>query len=85
MVNKVQDLSDQEKFWATNFGTEYIDRNNSNSLLLAKIELWKKILTATNDVETATEFGCNIGLNLLAPKEINSKILMQNSDESDFY
>jgi hypothetical protein len=81
----VQDLSDQEKFWATNFGTEYIDRNNSNSLLLAKIELWKKILTATNDVETATEFGCNIGLILLAPKEINSKILMQNSDESDFY
>jgi len=74
LVNKVQNLSDQEKFWATNFGNEYIDRNNSNSLLFAKIELWKKILSATTGVETATEFGCNIGLNLLALKEINSKI-----------
>lgn len=74
MVNKFKYLSDQEKFWATNFGTDYIDRNYSNSLLFAKIELWKKILSATDGVETATEFGCNIGLNLLALKEINPQI-----------
>ena len=36
--------------------------------------MWSRILRSVNRLYSATEFGCNIGLNLLAIKKINSHI-----------
>jgi len=58
--------TEQEAFWAGDFGDEYITRNSKERLLNPKIAMWSRILRATSGVSSATEFGCNIGLNLLA-------------------
>ena len=58
--------TEQEAFWAGNFGTDYIGRNDSDPLLFSKVAMWSKMLKAANGVTSARELGCNIGLNLLA-------------------
>lgn len=58
--------NEQEEFWAGSFGVDYIDRNNSDALLVSKIAFWSRMLKAAHGVKTARELGCNIGLNLLA-------------------
>jgi len=66
--------TEQEKFWANQFGIDYIKRNNSEFILNSKINMWKKILDATNNVKSAIELGCNIGLNLVAIKQLCPEI-----------
>ncbi len=63
--------TEQEKFWAGNFGTEYINRNNSNKLIYSKMIMWEKILKSTCNVNSIKEFGCNIGHNLEALNKLN--------------
>lgn len=60
----------QEEFWAGAFGDEYIDRNQSSKLIAANTALFSKILNRTSDVKTVIEFGSNIGLNLLAIRQL---------------
>ena len=36
--------------------------------------MWKKMLRATNNINSAIELGCNIGLNLVALKKIILKL-----------
>src|SRR6056297_3030045 len=67
-------ITEQEEFWAGDFGIEYIDRNNSEQLLYSKVALWAQMLRAANDVKSMREFGCNIGLNLVALKRINPSL-----------
>ena len=33
--------TEQEKFWANQFGIDYIKRNNSEFILNSKINMWK--------------------------------------------
>ena len=63
--------TEQENFWAGNFGEDYIKRNNSESLLNSKVAMWSRMLTAAHNVTSAQELGCNIGLNLVALKRLN--------------
>mgnify|MGYP006133463617 FL=1 len=53
----------QEEFWASEFGNEYVNRNQIH---LANIPLFTKIISRTVNVESIIEFGPNIGLNLMA-------------------
>lgn len=62
--------TEQENFWAGQFGSEYIGRNKSNKLLAANIALFAKILARTNSVNSVLELGANIGLNLIAIKQL---------------
>ncbi len=55
--------TEQENFWAGDFGKEYITRNQDHTV---NIPLFSKILEKTRDVNTMIEFGSNIGLNLRA-------------------
>ena len=66
--------TEQEKFLAGEFGTKYIGRNNSEGLLYSKVVMWGQMLKSANAVGSAREFGCNIGLNLIALKKLNSSI-----------
>ena len=62
--------TEQEEFWAGSFGNEYINRNNDPQIIAGNINLFSKILTRTNNVRSIIEFGANIGLNLIALKQL---------------
>ena len=68
--------TEQEQFWAGDFGLNYIDRNKSERLLYSKVAMWAQMLRAANGVESARELGCNIGLNLVALKRLNPSIVL---------
>jgi len=62
--------TEQESFWAGEFGNEYISRNNTAESVSAKTFLFSKIFSNTKGVSTILEIGANIGLNLLAIKNL---------------
>lgn len=66
--------TEQENFWAGEFGLNYIDRNNSEPLLYSKVAMWARMLQAANNVNSIRELGCNIGLNLVALKRLQPSL-----------
>ncbi|KQR80230.1 pseudaminic acid biosynthesis-associated methylase [Sphingomonas sp. Leaf343] len=58
--------TEQEAFWAGEFGTGYIARNQSDQLLAANLDFFAKALRQTGGVSSCLEFGANIGMNLKA-------------------
>jgi pseudaminic acid biosynthesis-associated methylase len=68
--------TEQETFWKNKFGNDYINRNNTIELLKNKKNLFQKIFENIDPIKNIIEFGANIGLNLLAIKEINNDIKM---------
>lgn len=58
--------TEQEKFWAGDFGNDYIKRNKGADVLAAKIGLWSRIVHSTGAISSCLELGPNIGLNLEA-------------------
>lgn len=64
--------TEQEQFWAGDFGDEYIKRNNDDRLLASSAMLFGRILKSAPGVKSLIELGCNIGLNLAALHRINS-------------
>ena len=61
-----RDYSEQEQFWAGDFGDEYTGRNAGAMLIASNIALFTKILCHTQKIESIIEFGANRGLNLIA-------------------
>ena len=62
--------TDQEQFWATEFGDEYIDRNQKERTIAANTNLFSKVFSRTRGIESIIEFGANIGLNQKAIKNL---------------
>lgn len=60
--------TDQEAFWAGNFGTEYIERNQGDALLASNLAFFAKALHQAKELKSCIEFGANIGMNLKALK-----------------
>ena len=58
--------TEQEAFWAGDFGNEYIERNKGLNVVAANIAMFSKVLSRTVSVKTILEFGANRGLNLEA-------------------
>ena len=58
--------TEQEAFWAGEFGTDYINRNTGDDLLASNLGFFAKALGAAESVKTCVEFGANIGMNLKA-------------------
>lgn len=67
------DRTPQEQLWAGEFGNEYITRNRDGALVDNNRALFKKILSHTQDVASAIEFGSNIGNNLRAIRDLLPK------------
>ncbi len=67
-MKNVPYVTPQEEFWAGDFGSEYINRNNSNSLLASNLSFFSKALKQAGRIESCIEFGANIGMNLKALK-----------------
>jgi len=63
--------TEQEKFWATDFGNDYPNRNQGEHLISVNVAIFSKILKNCPSVCSIAELGCNIGLNLIALNRIN--------------
>ncbi len=58
--------TEQEAFWAGQFGNDYIARNQSEHLLAGNLAFFAKVLARTEGVASILEMGANIGMNLRA-------------------
>jgi len=83
--------TEQEEFWAGDFGTEYIKRNQGDALLASNLNFFCKALSQVRGFNSCIEFGANIGMNLKALKllyphidthaiEINKEAVKQLSE-----
>ncbi len=62
--------TEQEAFWAGEFGDQYINRNTGEKLLASNIHLFSKALKNAGNISSLIEFGANIGMNLKAIKTL---------------
>ncbi len=60
--------TEQEAFWAGEFGNDYINRNQGDALLASNLDFFAKALRMTAPCKDCIEFGANIGMNLKALK-----------------
>ena len=60
--------TEQENFWAGEFGRDYINRNKGAEFLASNINFFSKALSNINTPNSCIEFGANIGMNLKALK-----------------
>jgi len=58
--------TEQEKFWAGQFGDDYVKRCQNKEIIASDIALFSPIIRLTRSVTRVLEFGANIGLNLKA-------------------
>ena len=76
--------TEQEKFWAEEFGTSYIERNQGDKLLASNLNFFVKALKQAGSISSCREFGANIGMNMKALKllfpEIELKGIEINSE-----
>jgi len=66
--------TEQEEFWAGDFGTEYIDRNKGDKLLASNLNFFSKALARATNINSCIEFGANIGMNLRALKLLHPEL-----------
>lgn len=58
--------TEQEAFWAGQFGDEYIQRNISDQLIGSNAAMFSKLIRNCRGVESLIEMGANVGSNLRA-------------------
>ncbi len=58
--------TDQEDFWAGDFGNDYIDRNKGSKIISSNINFLCQSLKQTSGINSCIEFGANVGNNLRA-------------------
>jgi pseudaminic acid biosynthesis-associated methylase len=61
-------MTEQERFWAGKFGSDYIERNRGAEILASNLGMFSQALRSAVGVKTCTEIGPNIGMNLAAIK-----------------
>lgn len=71
--------TEQEAFWAGDFGTAYIQRNQGDALLASNLDFFSKALKNARGINSCIEFGANVGMNLRAlkllfPQQLHSGI-----------
>ncbi|WP_420547772.1 pseudaminic acid biosynthesis-associated methylase [Curvivirga sp.] len=87
--------TEQEDFWANDFGHEYTERNSGETLIAAAHNLFSDVISRTENVSSFLELGANRGLNLEAIKtlkpnakisavEINSTAAQHLKDTGDY-
>ena len=62
--------TEQESFWAGEFGDGYADRNQGERLVASNTAFLAKVLARATAVTSVIEFGANIGLNLMALRRL---------------
>ena len=72
--------TEQEKFWAGEFGNEYLKRNQGEPLIVSNVVLFSRILQRAPQVKSIVELGCNIGLNLQALQRIDKDFVLRGHE-----
>ncbi len=67
---KVSFATEQEAFWAGEFGDDYTKRNVGAQWVASKLALFTKVLARTENVRSVLELGANLGLNLRALRQL---------------
>ena len=62
--------TNQEEFWAKEFGDKYLERNKIEDIVPNKINLFSEIFQNISSANSFLEFGPNIGINLIAIKKL---------------
>lgn len=62
--------TDQERFWAGEFGDAYIERNVEDQIVAGNTALFARALARVGPISSIIEFGANIGLNLRSLKHL---------------
>lgn len=62
--------TEQENFWAGEFGNSYIQRNDDKEIIASNLALFSKVFALTQGVSSVIEFGSNVGMNLQAIKHL---------------
>jgi spore coat polysaccharide biosynthesis protein SpsF len=68
MADHTNFSTEQEAFWAGEFGTAYISRNQGPELLASNLRFFVDALRSARQVGSCLELGANIGMNLQALK-----------------
>ena len=63
----------QEEFWAGSFGDEYVERSQGADHIASRTAMWARILRRCHSLESVTELGANVGLNLRAIRRLLPK------------
>ncbi|MFT5240053.1 MAG: pseudaminic acid biosynthesis-associated methylase [Candidatus Promineifilaceae bacterium] len=66
MSDKETYATEQEAFWAGNFGTDYIERNQGSEFLASNLYFFSTALKQAGKIGSALELGTNVGMNLRA-------------------
>lgn len=66
--------TEQEVFWAGEFGNEYMERNQGEVLLASNLNFYSKALRQVPGLESCIEFGANVGMDLHALNLLRSGI-----------
>ncbi len=66
--------TEQENFWAGNFGSDYIARNQGEALLASNLHFFSGALSNARNLNSCIEFGANVGMNLKALKLLHPRI-----------
>lgn len=71
-MNSLKLETEQEKFWAGEFGDEYCERdaNKGEFLKASNIASFSTIFSHTRGVKSIVEFGANTGMNLVAIRDV---------------
>jgi len=69
--------TEQEQFWASDFGNDYPSRNEGEKMISSNLALFSKIFKNCPSIQSAAELGCNIGLNLIAINRINKQMKLR--------
>jgi pseudaminic acid biosynthesis-associated methylase len=65
--------TEQEEFWAGEFGNDYVDRNAGEVSVAGNLAFFGNILARTRGVNSVLELGANRGLNLIALRSLLPK------------
>lgn len=63
-------VTEQESFWAGEFGDSYTQRNIGAQWVASNLSLFAKALSKTENVRSVLELGANLGLNLRALRQL---------------
>lgn len=62
--------TEQESFWAGQFGNDYMERNTDTRWLAANTALFTSVIRHCEAIDSIVEFGANTGLNIRALKTL---------------
>jgi pseudaminic acid biosynthesis-associated methylase len=62
--------TEQESFWAGEFGADYIQRNDDAKIIAANLAMFADVISRTRGIDSIIEFGANVGMNLQALRQL---------------